>query len=93
MSSPVIRVVDVTKSFSLNKQKSLKERVVNLGRKVPVYIVYFTTFMRDGQLNFGNDLYDRDGALVKAVFEALTPSEQVNAESAELRDLADGGIL
>jgi ABC-2 type transport system ATP-binding protein len=30
---PVIRVVDVTKSFSLNKQKSLKERVVNLGRE------------------------------------------------------------
>ena len=49
--------------------------------------------MRDGQLNFGNDLYDRDGPLVKAVFQALTPSAQVNAEIAELRDLAEGGIL
>jgi ABC-2 type transport system ATP-binding protein len=33
VSSPVIRVVDVNKSFSLNKQKSLKERAVNLGRE------------------------------------------------------------
>lgn len=33
MATPVIRVVDVSKSFSLNKQKSLKERVVNLGRE------------------------------------------------------------
>ncbi len=33
MNPPVIRVVDVSKSFSLNKQKSLKERVVNLGRE------------------------------------------------------------
>ena len=70
-----------------------KPRVVGLATKVPVYIVYFTTFTRDGQLHFGNDLYDRDGALVKAVFDALTPSEQVRAELAELRDLADGGIL
>jgi len=33
VNPPVIRVVDVSKSFSLNKQKSLKERVVNLGRE------------------------------------------------------------
>lgn len=65
-----------------------KPRVVGLDRKVPVYIVYFTTFMRDGKLHFGNDLYDRDGALVKAVFDALTPSEQVRREVGELRELA-----
>jgi ABC-2 type transport system ATP-binding protein len=33
VSTPVIRVHDVTKVFSLNKQKSLKERMVNLGRE------------------------------------------------------------
>src|SRR6185312_14492985 len=38
---------------------------VNLPRKIPVYIVYFTTFVRNGQLNFGNDLYDRDSKLVE----------------------------
>ena len=67
-----------------------KPKVVTLARKVPVYIVYFTTFMRDGQLNFGNDLYDRDGELVKAVFTALTPSEQVRTELDQLRDLVGG---
>ena len=66
-----------------------RPRVVNLKRKVPVYIVYFTTFMRDGQLEFGNDLYDRDGALVKAVFDALTPGDQVRREIDELRGLVD----
>ena len=43
---------------------------VNLKQKVPVYIVYFTTFMRDGRLYFGNDLYDRDDALVKTIASA-----------------------
>jgi ABC-2 type transport system ATP-binding protein len=33
MATPVIRVANVSKSFNLNKQKSLKERVVNLGRE------------------------------------------------------------
>ena len=40
---------------------------VNLKRKIPVYIVYFTTYMKDGQLYFGNDLYNRDETLVKTV--------------------------
>jgi len=34
---------------------------------VPVYIVYFTVYERDGGLFFGNDLYDRDDALVAPV--------------------------
>jgi murein L,D-transpeptidase YcbB/YkuD len=38
---------------------------VRLPRKLPVYIVYLTTYMRDGQLYFGNDLYDRDSTLMK----------------------------
>ena len=40
---------------------------VNLAQKVPVYIVYFTTYVKNDQLFFGNDLYSRDDALVKAV--------------------------
>ena len=43
---------------------------VNLTQKVPVYIVYFTTYVKNDQLFFGNDLYSRDEALVKAVAEA-----------------------
>src|SRR5262249_50940991 len=37
---------------------------VSLQSKIPVYIVYFTAYYRDGHLNFGNDLYSRDGKLV-----------------------------
>lgn len=47
---------------------------VTLKQKIPVYIVYFTTYVRDGdrQLYFGNDLYDRDTELVHAVAQAAT---------------------
>jgi murein L,D-transpeptidase YcbB/YkuD len=40
---------------------------VNLSQKIPVYIVYFTTYVKNNDLYFGNDLYSRDDALVKAV--------------------------
>lgn len=43
---------------------------VNLKQKIPVYIVYFTTYVRNGDLYFGNDLYDRDQQLVAAVGNA-----------------------
>ncbi len=46
---------------------------VNLPRKLPVYIVYFTTFTQRGALHFGNDLYDRDNALVRAFARAANP--------------------
>lgn len=38
-------------------------RTVRLPRKVPVFIVYFTAYVRDGQLSFSRDLYDRDDTL------------------------------
>ncbi len=40
---------------------------VTLDKKLPVYIVYFTVLERDGVLQFANDIYDRDKALVAAV--------------------------
>ena len=40
---------------------------VKLPAKIPVYIMYGTAYMKDGQLSFGNDLYHRDDKLVKAV--------------------------
>jgi murein L,D-transpeptidase YcbB/YkuD len=43
---------------------------VNLPAKIPVYIVYFTTYVKDNRLYFGNDLYDRDDALVKTIASA-----------------------
>lgn len=43
---------------------------VNLEQKIPVYIVYFTTYVRNDQLYFGNDLYDRDESLIGAMGQA-----------------------
>ena len=42
-------------------------KTVTLDEKIPVYIVYFTAYLRDGQLYFGNDLYKRDDKLVAKV--------------------------
>ncbi len=61
---------------------------VRLPKKLPVYITYFTTYMRDGQLWFGNDLYDRDDSLVAATWKAAAPSAQTTAAIQALRRIA-----
>ena len=50
------------------------DRTVQLDRKIPVYIAYVTTFMRNGALHFGNDLYSRDDKLIPAVAPAALPT-------------------
>ena len=64
-------------------------RQVVLRKKIPVYIVYFTAYVRDGTLWFANDLYERDSELVKLVERSAIPSPQEVALLAELRKLAD----
>ena len=64
-------------------------RQVGLKRKIPVYIVYFTAYVRDGTLWFANDLYERDSELVKLVQRSAIPSPREVALLAELRQLAD----
>ena len=39
------------------------DRTVPLTQKVPVYIVYLTTYVRDGELYFAEDVYGRDDIL------------------------------
>lgn len=65
------------------------DRHVNLPKKVPVYIVYFTTFMRDGRLYFGNDLYGRDRELVAVVKTGAQPSVSTVQAVRLLRELAE----
>ena len=49
---------------------STTETGVRVNPTVPVYIVYFTTWIdNQGQLNFRNDVYGLDKKLSKAVFE------------------------
>jgi murein L,D-transpeptidase YcbB/YkuD len=40
---------------------------VRLPQKIPVYIVYFTAYVRDGELVFADDLYGRDDALERQI--------------------------
>jgi murein L,D-transpeptidase YcbB/YkuD len=61
---------------------------VKLPSKIPVYIVYFTTYVHDGQLYFGNDLYERDSKLVDQVEDAVTLSPATLQEQQALRALA-----
>jgi L,D-transpeptidase YcbB len=70
-------------------ERGRDDRHVNLKAKVPVYIVYFTTFMRDGRLHFGNDLYGRDRALVEAVKNGAQPTVSAIQAVRLLRELAE----
>ena len=40
---------------------------VRVPRKLPVYIVYFTAYVRDGRIYFSDDVYGRDNALLQKV--------------------------
>jgi len=66
-------------------------RTVKLPQKIPVYIVYNTAYIRENQLYFGNDLYDRDGPLVQAVAEGTLPPPQVVQAIQALRRIAAAG--
>ncbi len=61
---------------------------VNLAHKLPVYIVYFTTYLRAGSLQFANDIYDRDDALVRQMRGAALPDSVATAEAAALHRFA-----
>jgi len=65
-------------------------RQIRLPQKIPVFIVYATTYIRNGQLYFGNDLYDRDGPAVEAVAEGAMPSAQTVQAIQALRRIAAG---
>jgi murein L,D-transpeptidase YcbB/YkuD len=63
-------------------------KAVKVPHKIPVYITYFTTYMNDGQLYFGNDLYSRDDKLVPVVMPGALPSKEVVDAVQALRRIA-----
>lgn len=65
-------------------------QAVKLPRKLPVYIIYGTAYMNDGQLHFGNDLYHRDDKLVKAVADGAAPSARAVKAVEALKRIATG---
>ncbi|HSA54821.1 MAG TPA: L,D-transpeptidase family protein [Gemmatimonadaceae bacterium] len=58
---------------------------VAVNPKIPVYIVYFTSYVRDGELHFSSDLYSRDEALVDAVRAAAMPDARLVERVKRLR--------
>jgi murein L,D-transpeptidase YcbB/YkuD len=63
---------------------------VKLAKKIPVFIIYGTAYLRDGQIFFGNDLYHRDDALVKAVADGALPSARAVQALEALKRIATG---
>jgi murein L,D-transpeptidase YcbB/YkuD len=61
---------------------------VRLPKKIPVYITYATTYVKDGKLYFGNDLYHRDDQLVKAVATGAVGSPAAKPGLESLRKIA-----
>jgi len=64
-------------------------RHVKVPKKIPVYIAYFTAYMNDDQLHFGNDLYSRDDKLVAEVMPGAMPTKEVVEAVQALRRIAD----
>lgn len=55
---------------------------VKLPRKIPVYIVYFTAYIRDGELVFADDVYGRDDALERQIATPGTTAARPSAAAA-----------
>jgi murein L,D-transpeptidase YcbB/YkuD len=64
------------------------DRHITVSPKIPVYIVYMTSYVRDGTLHFGNDLYSRDQQLVEAVKAAALPDAKLLDLIRRLDDVA-----
>jgi murein L,D-transpeptidase YcbB/YkuD len=64
-------------------------RSVKVPKKIPVYIAYFTAYMNENQLFFGNDLYSRNDKLVAEVMPGAMPSKEVVDAVQALRRIAE----
>ncbi len=62
---------------------------VRVPHKLPVYITYLTTYVRDGDLYFGNDLYGRDDALVREIAAGSVASPAAAQNLDRLRKLVN----
>jgi murein L,D-transpeptidase YcbB/YkuD len=69
-------------------QQGKDNHAVRLPKKIPVYIIYATTYVKDGKLYFGNDLYHRDDELVKAVATGAVGSPASRAGLEQLKKVA-----
>jgi murein L,D-transpeptidase YcbB/YkuD len=70
-------------------EQGADNRSVRLPHKLPVYITYFTTYTRDGQLYFGNDLYGRDDKLVEQIASGSVANPDAARNLEALRKLVN----
>ena len=61
---------------------------VKVPQKIPVFITYGTAYVNDGQLYFGNDLYNRDDKLVAQVLRGALPTPETVAAVQALKRIA-----
>ena len=64
-------------------------QTITLKNKIPVYIIYMTAYVRDGRLQFNDDLYKRDDRLLAAIANGAAPSPEVVRNVEALRKLTD----
>jgi murein L,D-transpeptidase YcbB/YkuD len=64
-------------------------RSVHVPNRLPVYITYLTTYTRDGDLYFGNDLYGRDDKLVQQIASGSFASPEAAQNIDRLRKLVN----
>ncbi len=62
------------------------DQEVRIDNKIPVYIVYFTAYERDGALWWGNDVYDRDRDLAARMAAAVSPDAAHATLGGQLRE-------
>jgi murein L,D-transpeptidase YcbB/YkuD len=62
---------------------------ITLKQPIPVFITYFTTYVTDGELFFGNDLYKRDGSLVDMMVPGALPPEDAERATRALHAIAE----
>jgi murein L,D-transpeptidase YcbB/YkuD len=62
---------------------------VRVPYRLPVYIIYLTTYSRDGDLYFGNDLYGRDDKLVQEIASGSVASPEAAQNLDRLRKLVN----
>ena len=74
----------------LEAEQGTDNNSVKLPRKLPVYIVYGTAYLKDGQIYFGNDLYHRDDKLVTAMADGALPSARAVQALEALKRIATG---
>jgi len=61
-------------SVKYEMESGKNDHTVTLAKKLPVYIVYFTAYERDGQLHFADDVYRRDEGLKTRLSTAAAPN-------------------